>query len=384
MLTPQGLSAIRFDDAGAHETPLIECPTIVPSAESAMVFFPLCLKTGSDYPLLLVPAESGLQVWRHEGRAWKLDGTIAEGLQSTVTGPFGDVAYRLYRFTNLAIGDVNGDGRDDLVIRQVMPDRDQLRLRVYLQDADGRLPAEPSRQFDLTCTVDDWVCLQDMNGDGRLDLVKSSLGPLPGDHAGDVVGQGDRPRVPGRRPRRLARRAHLHFPQARLAGADPDRGHRRGRAAGPGAGLLFVEGPRGDDRRDRVWRLVFDLRVYMAAADGRYPAEPTFVQKVAVCTHGIGLRFDWDILRSSWSLEGDFNGDGRKDLLVRSGKDEASVFFFESPQTGFARKPGVVFRLGSDEDAWLAVRDINGDGISDLMAYVWQKKQLIVFLSRRK
>lgn len=193
-------------------------------------------------------------------------------------------------------------------------------VRVYLADARGDWPAEPTYIF----RKHDWqapIPIVDIDGDGRLDLV---------------------------------------------------------------LGFYLWKGREEMTDAIESRHLVFDLRVYMAAADGRYPAEPTFVQKVAVCTHGIGLRFDWDILRSSWSLEGDFNGDGRKDLLVRSGKDEASVFFFESPQTGFARKPGVVFRLGSDEDAWLAVRDINGDGISDLMAYVWQKKQLIVFLSRRK
>ncbi len=385
MLTPRGLSALRFDDAAGHETPLIECPTIIPPAtESRVFFFPLCLKTGGDWPLLLVPAEAGLQVWRHEGQAWGPAGTIAEGLQSSVRGPFGDVAYRLYRFTNLAVGDINGDGRDDLVVRQVMPDRDQLRLRVHLQDADGRLPVEPSRQFDLACTALDWVCLQDMNHDGRVDLVKNTWVryPLimPGTWSGKIIvrvyladPRGDWPAG----PTYLFRK---HDWQGPVPIVDIDGDGRIDLALG------FYLWKGREEMTDAIesGRLVFDLRVYMAAADGSYPSEPAFIQKVAVRTRGIGLNINWDIFGEAYSLEGDFNGDGRKDLLVRSDKDEVSAFLFESPQAGFARKAGVVFRLGSEEGTDMAVRDLNGDGISDLMVYLHDKKQLAVFLSRGK
>jgi hypothetical protein len=86
----------------------------------------------------------------------------------------------------------------------------------------------------------------------------------------------------------------------------------------------------------------------------------------------------------SISLEGDFNGDGRRDLLFADGEDHASVRLFHGRAEGFSKQADLTFPASLPWNT-LLVRDLNGDGISDL---VFDPKldggKRVVYLSERR
>jgi hypothetical protein len=63
------------------------------------------------------------------------------------------------------------------------------------------------------------------------------------------------------------------------------------------------------------------------------------------------------------NLLGDFDGDGKRDLLVRDRTDRVSVHRFVSRQAGFAREADTWFRYTDPIDR-LLVEDLNGDHIT--------------------
>ncbi len=83
-------------------------------------------------------------------------------------------------------------------------------------------------------------------------------------------------------------------------------------------------------------------------------------------------------MESRTSLDGDFNGDGNRDLLVIDKADKASVYFFISRKKGFSKKADIQFNMKS---ARFIVSDLNKDKISDLIV---SGHKLKVFLSKRR
>ncbi|MCA9780245.1 MAG: VCBS repeat-containing protein, partial [Candidatus Eremiobacteraeota bacterium] len=78
-------------------------------------------------------------------------------------------------FAAAVAGDVNGDGREDLVayvqdLTSPDPVQDTDRFDVYLRNVDGTLPSSPNFTFDATSTTQQ-LALADMDGDQTLDLV---------------------------------------------------------------------------------------------------------------------------------------------------------------------------------------------------------------------
>jgi hypothetical protein len=82
----------------------------------------------------------------------------------------------------LAFGDVDGDGRDDIVF----PDSEAGRVRVFLQQADGSFAEIPAAQEPRIDSPAQCVRLLDVDGDGRPDLViqKTVGSTSPGDPGG--------------------------------------------------------------------------------------------------------------------------------------------------------------------------------------------------------
>jgi len=79
-------------------------------------------------------------------------------------------------------------------------------------------------------------------------------------------------------------------------------------------------------------------------------------------------------------IDGDFNGDGRKDLLIRRTVHEWNVYFSSKLGTWFREKPAL--RLESPLDGYPEVQDLNGDGFSDLVIQKWGDSRVVIFLSR--
>ena len=67
----------------------------------------------------------------------------------------------------VAMGDLNGDGLDDIVF----PDNELKKVRIFLQTPDGHFRELPEAQEPAINSQAQCVRLVDVNGDGRLDLV---------------------------------------------------------------------------------------------------------------------------------------------------------------------------------------------------------------------
>ena len=125
------------------------------------------------------------------------------------------------------------------------------------------------------------------------------------------------------------------------------------------------------------------LRFHFYGNDG-FEQNPNFQTNISVQLDYRGPYFTSRAGRveKQMSLDGDFDGDGDKDLLVKDRKDKASVYFFISRKKGFSKKANMHFSIKRVER--FITDDLNEDGISDLIVLDRNKDSFKVFLSKRK
>ncbi len=80
-------------------------------------------------------------------------------------------------------------------------------------------------------------------------------------------------------------------------------------------------------------------------------------------------------------LGGDYNGDGRKDILVWRAPTEADVYLSRTSGELFERQPGLRFRAPAF--SFVEAQDLNGDGIDDPVFNNYDDNEYAVYLSRR-
>lgn len=420
LMTSDGVTELVFTNrAGPPEArQIIKQPTIVPAAceETNVLCLSLSVETGSGWPLLLLPAADGLQVWStlrsatEDGstlrsatngsslRSVTKDGATLDGQQrgpwhqAQVIGGILDArlrpslanpGYTTSVGLNLSVSDINGDGRDDLLTRR--SDLGQTNTyTLYLQQTNGLFAVEPALKYADPVEPNSWLGWFDFNHDGKVDLIKSTWlnepSFVPGHSSGKVLLRTYQADARGRLPAEPQQVFRKNDWTAAVPAVDID-----------GDGLLDLAlGFSPLDTREGVRKeitakqLDFNLKFYFYRAGTGFPKE-------ADCQRDVVIRLDQAALLLSWErrlyferyvqLTGDFNGDGKTDLLVRDHSNDLSVYFFASRQNGFNPRPDLKFRCPELVEDW-QVEDLNNDGVSDLIVKLAKQDAFRIFISQ--
>lgn len=214
--------------------------------------------------------------------------------------------------------DVNGDGREDLVLWQCSG---KLALKtdiyLFLRGADQKLPERPTqilhcRGFPIALGPKyDWSPVHDLNGDGIRELVMLEL-------------------------------------NATVASA---------------SGIVEALLSRGMD-----WSLTvrpFHQSAFAGSPDVSVPVKMLLPAQVLA---------GWPI-----SLQGDFNGDGRLDLLVRRSDTQWNIYLSTTDGHWFAPQPALTF--SAPARGYLEIIDPNGDGLSDIIWHQPDDHRFSIFMT---
>jgi hypothetical protein len=214
--------------------------------------------------------------------------------------------------------DVDGDGREDLVLWQASGKLDvKTDLYLFLRGADQKLPERPTqilhcRGYPIPVGSTEKVSpLGHLKGDGVCQLVLLEL-------KSTVITTG---------------------------------------------GLVDTLLSHGVD-----WSLT--IRSFH---DGAFSRSPDASLPVTTVLPAEALR-DWAIF-----ILGDFNGDGRPDLLVRRSDTQWNIFFSTSDGRWFAPQPALTF--AAPVQGYIEINDLNGDGLSDIIWHELDQPSLSIFMS---
>jgi len=103
------------------------------------------------------------QSWDGRVRTLSIDGTLGDTVLMTA-----------FTETVVRVGDVNGDGRDDLAVRAPL-ERDE-QVRIHLGRADGTADPTPFFVLEITGSLRNVKAAGDVNGDGLSDLIAVGFG----------------------------------------------------------------------------------------------------------------------------------------------------------------------------------------------------------------
>jgi FG-GAP-like repeat len=387
VMTSDGVTEFDFIDQTNQPArqEIIRQKTIIPEMmdETNAMYFPLSANTGGDWPLLLVPvADGGLQVWQHRD-TWRQAQFIGNAMDASVTPSIENPGYDQSFTLSVSIGDVNHDGKDDLMLMRHTGGNEIYTL--YLQDTNGLFNLAPALIYTNT---DDWHTLlawMDINRDGRLDLIKSTTSDEPSF-------------VPGLSSGRVMVAVYLADQRGRIP-AIPTQVFRKTDWSGnlpmvdvDGDGFMdLVLGDIPIDSREGARNMItaarfnLNLRFHFFRPGAGFSSDTDYQRTVPIYFgHALGWN-PGDRLYSDQllSLSGDFNGDGKKDLLVRDQSDKISVYFFNSRETGFSPGADLEFPYPEQMD-WWQIKDLNGDGISDLIVKVKSQDLFRIFISQGK
>ena len=219
--------------------------------------------------------------------------------------------------------DLNGDGRKDFIIWQVLGELDfKTDIYVFLRGADGKLPEQPTqilhcRGFPIPLGSAQLTApIGDLKGDGTYELVLLE------------------PRVPV---------ASLNT-------------------------MLDMALSRGVD-------MALTIRSFKHGAFAR-SAEASVPVKSLLSWYGT---WQWPFF-----ICGDFNGDGRPDLVVQRSADQWDIFFSTVDGRWFGARPGMEFKMPAEgyfTRRSFEIGDLNGDGRADIVLRDQDDPRIFIFLT---
>ena len=346
-------------------------------------YFPFSANTDNDWPLLLVPVREGLQVWKHQDD-WHLAQIITNAFTSNITPSVTNPGYTKDVGFSLSVGDLNGDHRDDLIICHNAGAGTE-NYGIYLQQTNGIFESSPAQTYTNKFDARDWLSFLDLNHDGKVDLIKSTWleEPLfiPGMPSGKVIVGTYLADEHGRFPAEPQAVFRKNDWAAALPVLDLDGDGFPDMVLG--YSLLDKEGLR---KQVIAKQLDYTLKFYFNRSGSGFPKTSDCQRDVAIHLDQHSLMFGWgqsDSFSHLVNLTGDFNGDGKKDLLVRDHSEHISIYFFVSRERGFNQNADLTFSCPEPIE-WMRVADINGDGVSDLIVKMQERDAFRIFTSEGK
>lgn len=217
--------------------------------------------------------------------------------------------------------DVNGDGREDLVLWKSQRDmKPKTTVLVFIRDQDGRLPERPTHLLrgngvPIRINRTEGISpMWDLDGDGQCELILVAL-------------------------------------KTRVTSW---------------SSLVNIALSGGVD-----W--LFTVR---SGQDGDYSGGPDFQMDITSRTPS-DRSVEW-----MFQIDGDFNGDGLKDILLERSSDQYDVYLSDADSGFFRKEPPLSFK--APVEAWTEIADFNGDGISDLLVQERRVCRITVFLSQSR
>jgi hypothetical protein len=215
--------------------------------------------------------------------------------------------------------DVNGDGRQDLVLWKSRRDMSpKTTVLVFIRDRNGRLAQRPThvlRGSGVPIYVNRKLRISpmwDLDGDGKCELILLAL--------------------------KTQMTSWSSLVKIVLSG---------------GVDWIFtVRSGRDDD----------------------YSGGPDFQMEITSRTPS-DRSVEW-----MFRIDGDFNDDGREDILLERSSDQYDVYLSDADTGFFRRGPPLSFK--APVEAWTDIADLNGDGISDLLVRERRVARITVFLSQ--
>lgn len=272
----------------------------------------------------------------------------------------------------IAVGDVSGDGRDDLVFLSLRyaPNMADSRMEIYAayQRSDGQLDAAV-KIAESGVNLAYQLLIADLDGDGVGDIITDTANGVmvlrsnaDGTFASSTVVVGD--------PYNLFvtdvdRDGHLDIlVDTSNTSATVVHGDGLGGIAGtstlplPSSAVRTTGDVTGDGLDDLILATIFnsplqEFRIYPALATGGYAAPMVLHRPI-------------DANQTASLAVGDFNADGRNDLVLDEARTGASMhLYIQDSQGNFASSMEIPRQSGASGNSLIAT-DLNRDGRTDL------------------